>query len=163
MQLYLIKMKRYIKEKHKYIQTFFFDDNQFLDDEIKKELEGYYHKLKGQDYTKDEEADVKKLIEQLLNKNGYNALQELLMSKIPKVVHKKNLIEDREYFELVFKFMNWLNSFAGTKPFESFYNMTTEIYKELYTENEYKHRMAFVINNFGINTDKLEKEGKNDK
>jgi hypothetical protein len=160
-RLFLIKMKQYIKRNKQYLQKFFFDDNQFIDDEMKTELENYYHRLKSKDYTKEDQLDVKSLITTLMEKNGYNASQELALSNIPKDLHKKNFIEDREYFETVFKFMDWLNSFAGTKPFVSFYDMTIDIYKELYKEKEYKHKMGFVLNNFGINTNELEKEEEN--
>lgn len=60
------------------------------------------------------------------------------------------MIESREYFELIFGFVDWIKGFSGDKPFNIMYQNTMDVYRELSKEEKYKNKMKFIIDRFGI-------------
>lgn len=117
------------------------------------ELETYYNSLKS-DSDIDEidlKQRVKELLEKLLsNRNGWNSQNEIILSNISNKQLEKWMIEDMEYFELIFKFMEWIKGFSGDKPFNETYNNILFSYVELSNNPKYSHRMKFVLNRFAL-------------
>jgi len=119
-----------------------------------KTLKEFYEQEK-QKIVKDITIDIDK-IKQILNKllieNGWGYQDEELLSSISKEQHKDWLIQDRDYFELVFNFITHINSFSGSKPFKTMYYNIIQSYKELYADSIYKNKMEFIIKRFEIDT-----------
>ena len=123
-----------------------------------KELQEYYTKLKSKaiDIKTNSKDEIKEIINKLLSDNGWNKQTEELLSNIDLEHHKKWMIEDREYFELIFNFMDWIKGFSGDKPFSEMYKNIMSIYMKLSKENNYKHKMKFIIDRFGLASNKTE-------
>ncbi len=160
-KFYIEKSKIFIKNGYQSMQRYFFEEADFLNQDIRKELEEYYNKLNQNDFkdTKTNQIDILKIIKSIYkDRRTYNKEEESILNQIKKEEHKDKLIQNREYFEATFDLMNWLKGFSGNKPFNNFYNTTVEVYKELFKEDNYKHKMKFVLNNFGIKTENDNKE-----
>ena len=117
-----------------------------------EELQEYYNKQKitsNKNNTEDIET-IKVKLNKLLSSNGWNHGIEELLASISIEQHQKWLIEDREYFEIVFNFISWINGFSGDKPFNIMYTNIINVYKELSKEERYKHKMKFIIDRFKI-------------
>ena len=152
-KFYIEKSKIFIKNGYQSMQRYFFEEADFLNQDIRKELEEYYNKLNQNDFkdTKTNQIDILKIIKSIYkDRRTYNKEEESILNQIKKEEHKDKLIQNREYFEATFDLMDWLKGFSGNKPFNNFYNTTVEVYKELFEEDNYKHKMKFVLNNFGI-------------
>lgn len=124
-----------------------------LDDN--KVLQTYYDSLKSQssqDKTNTKEKVIK-TITTLLEKRGWNSEIENSLSNIDISKHKEWMISDRDYFELIFNFIDWIKSFSGDKPFGDMYKNTMMIYVELSEMKEYKHKMKFVLERFPLTSD----------
>jgi len=119
-----------------------------------QELQEHYSTLKTQTVEEktNSKDEIKEVINELLSKNGWNKQTEELLSNVDIKQHKEWMIDDREYFELIFEFVDWIKNFSGDKPFSEMYNNIIEVYIELSTENKYKNKMKFIIDRFGIIT-----------
>ena len=155
-KLFIEKIENYIKNNINNLinmHSFYKDEiMKIIDDN--KTLKEFYEQEK-QKIVKDITIDIDK-IKQILNKlltgNGWGYQDEKLLSSIPKEQHKDWLIQDRDYFELVFGFITYINSFSGSKPFKTMYNNIIQSYKELYSDATYKNKMEFIIKRFEIDT-----------
>lgn len=156
-KLFIIKSKQFINQNFKILRHNFFEENRFIDNESKQELINYYNYLKKEDYDKENESnriDIKKIFEKIVETRRYNDLDEIVISEILKEEHETKLIEDKDYFKLVFKFMNWINElyeenkkyYSYTdRPFKDFYTMTINIYKELEKNSNYKFKIKMIL------------------
>ncbi len=160
-KLYKDKVKIFIENSYKSIDRYFFTDYDFLNEDIRNEMKKCYETLKQND-LKDKETekiDILKIIKKIYELRRYSREEESILNTISILEHKVQLENSSDYFKATFDLMNWLKSFAGSKPFVDFYNNTLNIYEELYKDNNIKHKMKFVLNNFDIEIE----EDKNNK
>lgn len=154
-KLFIEKTKLYISENLNNLENL----DMFARSDISKilenytELEIYYNSLKS--VSDIDEIDLKQRVKEILKKlllkrNAWNKSDEKLLSSINNELHEKWLIEDKEYFELFFKFMEWIKSFLGEKPFNEMYNNILFLYVELSTNPKYSHKMKFILNRFAL-------------
>jgi hypothetical protein len=161
-KLFIQKTKLYISENLNNLENL----DMFARSDISKilenytELEIYYNSLKSVS-TIDEinlKQSVKEILKKLLlERNGWNKSDEKLLSSINNELHEKWLIEDKEYFELIFKFMEWIKSFSGEKPFNEMYNNVLFLYVELSNNPKYSHKMKFILNRFTLTSNVIYK------
>lgn len=115
-----------------------------------QELQSYYEIIKTETINKktNSKDEVTGIITKLLSDKGWSKQTEGFLSNIDSQHHKKWMIEDREYFELIFNFMNWIKGFSGDKPFGETYENIIVIYIELSKEESYTHKMKFILDKF---------------
>ncbi len=152
--MFIEKSKLYIKNNINSLQNLDMFTKEGVDRVLKnyEELQEYYNKQKitsNKNNTEDIET-IKVKLNKLLSSNGWNHGIEELLASISIEQHQKWLIEDREYFEIVFNFISWINGFSGDKPFNIMYTNIINVYKELSKEERYKHKMKFIIDRFKI-------------
>jgi hypothetical protein len=152
--MFIEKSKLYIKNNINSLQNLDMFTKKGVDRVLDnyEELQKYYDEIKissTQDTTNDIENIKIKLTELLSNKGWNNGIEDLL-GTISFEQHHQWMIEDREYFEIVFNFISWINGFAGDKPFNIMYTNIINVYKELSKEEKYKHKMKFIIDRFKI-------------
>ena len=160
-KLYKDKVEIFIENSYKNIDRYFFTDYDFLNEDIRNEMKKYYETLKQND-LKDKETekiDILKIIKKIYELRQYSREEESILNTISILEHKIQLENSSDYFKATFDLMNWLKSFAGSKPFVDFYSNTIKIYEELYKNDNIKHKMKFVLNNFDIEIE----EDKNNK
>ena len=113
------------------------------------ELENHYTECKNKTIYNDStlKDNMKQIIKKVISSNqeGNNHQMTNLLSNIDTQQHKKWMIEDREYFELIFKFIGWLIAFSGEKPFGDIYEKIMIIYMELSEDKQYAHKMKFIL------------------
>lgn len=154
---FIEKVKYYIEKNINNLMKM----DSFRKDEIMKIIDSNktLSKFYAQKKQKLEEGiaiDIDKIIQilnKLLNENVWSYQNEELLSSISKKQHKAWLILNREYFELIFKFITYVNSISGSSPLKNISNMIIEIYKELYNTKHYKNKMELIIRNFKIDID----------
>ena len=152
--MFIEKSKLYIKNNINSLQNLDMFTKEGVDRVLKnyEELQEYYNKQKitsNKNNTEDIET-IKVKLNKLLSSNGWNHGIEELLASISIEQHQKWLIEDREYFEIVFNFISWINGFSGDKPFNIMYTNIINVYKELSKEEKYEHKMKFIIDRFKI-------------
>ncbi len=149
-EFFIKKAKVYIKNHINTLSNIDIFTRNGLDNS--KALQTYYDSLKSQ-LSQDKTNTKEKVIETittLLEKRGWNSEIENLLSNIDISKHKEWMISDRDYFELIFNFIDWINNFSGDKPFGDMYKNTMMIYAELSEIKEYKHKMKFVLDRFPL-------------
>lgn len=161
-KLFIEKTKLYILENLNNLENL----DMFARSNISKilenyiELEIYYNSLKS--VSDIDEIDLKQRVKEILKKlllkrNGWNKSDEKLLSSINNELHEKWLIEDKEYFELIFKFMEWIESFSGEKPFNEMYNNILFLYVELSNNPKYSHKLKFILGRFTLTSNVIYK------
>ena len=152
--MFIEKSKLYIKNNINSLQNLDMFTKEGVDRVLKnyEELQEYYNKQKitSNKNNKEDIETIKVELNKLLSSNGWNHGIEELLASISIEQHQKWLIEDREYFEIVFNFISWINGFSGDKPFNIMYTNIINVYKELSKEERYKHKMKFIIDRFKI-------------
>ena len=152
--MFIEKSKLYIKNNINSLQNLDMFTKEGVDRVLKnyEELQEYYNKQKitSNKNNKEDIETIKVELNKLLSSNGWNNGIEELLASISIEQHQKWLIEDREYFEIVFNFISWINGFSGDKPFNIMYTNIINVYKELSKEERYKHKMKFIIDRFKI-------------
>lgn len=152
--LFIEKAKIYIKNNISTLENLDIFTKQGVDRVLNdyQELQKYYETLKTQKVEEktNSKDDIKELINKLLSDKGRNKQTEEILSNIDTKYHKEWMINDREYFELIFNFVDWIKGFSGDKPFSEMYKNIMTIYRELSEEKKYKYKMKFIIERFGL-------------
>lgn len=91
---------------------------------------------------------ILELIQNIMKKQSWNEGEETL-NAISSSKHKKQLIENQEYFKVIFDFMKWTQKFSGNKPFQDFYEKTMAIYKELEKDDKYAYKVERILGRLG--------------
>ncbi|AXX90455.1 hypothetical protein CKA55_11855 [Arcobacter suis] len=162
-KFYKHKAKIFIKNEYKNMEKYFFQQAYFLDEEIKKELREYYNCLKEGDINfqnkQINQLDILDTMAKIIKQESNNT-EERMLDNISKQEHEKKLKEDDSlYFKSTFELIKYLKDSYKLKNLENFYNITLEIYKDLYKDKEYKHRdkIRLILKDFGIDTKELNK------
>lgn len=152
--MFIEKSKLYIKNNINSLQNLDMFTKNGVDRVLNnyEELQKYYNKQKitSDKNNTDDLETIKVKLNKLLSSNGWNHEIEELLASISIEQHQKWLIENREYFEIVFNFISWINGFSGDKPFNIMYTNIINVYKELSKEEKYEHKMKFIIDRFKI-------------
>ena len=159
-ELFIEKSKIYIKNNINILGNLDMFTKQGVDRVLEdyKELQEYYTTIKNKTVEKkiNSKNEIKEIINKLLSGKGWNKQTEELLSNVDITHHKEWMIDDREYFELIFNFVDWIKGFSGDKPFSEIYINIMSIYIELSKEEIYKHKMKFIIDRFGLTSNKTE-------
>jgi len=159
-KLFIEKSKIYIKNNINTLGNLDMFTKQGVDRVLEdyKELQEYYTTIKNKTVEKktNSKNEIKEIINKLLSDKGWNKQTEELLSNVDIKHHKEWMIDDREYFELIFNFVDWIKGFSGDKPFNEMYKNIMSIYIELSKEEIYKHKMKFIIDRFALTSNKTE-------
>lgn len=153
-ELFIKKSKIYIKNNINTLENLDMFTKEGVDRVLGdyKELQEHYTQLKSKtiEAKTNSKDEIKEIINKLLSDKGWNKQTEELLSSVDTKHYKEWMIDDREYFELIFDFVDWIKGFSGDKPFSVMYKNIMSIYIELSKEEIYKHKMKFVIDRFGL-------------
>jgi len=153
--LFIKKAKFYIEKNINTLENL----DMFTKKGVDRVLEDYQELLEYYTFLKNKAVDeiikspteIKDVMSKLLSdRNGYSKKTEELLSNIDSLHHKKWMIEDREYFELIFNLMNWITGFSGDKPFGDTYENILIIYVELSQDEKYEHKMKFILDRYPL-------------
>jgi len=153
----------FINSMKYYIDDLFISDKEipcFLKDEYSRifeensELEEYFNNkiLNKKSKIVENKNEIIKLLKQLKEKNGWNPEIEATLGSISIEQHEVWIIEDNNYYESTFKFIIWINSFSGNKPFSTTYRNIIEAYLKLLEINEYKNRFVIMFKYLGFDS-----------
>lgn len=149
---FIEKAKIYIKNNISSLENLDMFTKQGVDRVLEdyQELQDYYTALKTEaiDKKTNSRDDVKKVIQKILSDNGWNKQVEEILSNIDNKHHEEWMINDKEYFELIFKFIDWIKGFSGNKPFGEIYENIIVTYIELSKNEKYTHKMKFILDRF---------------
>jgi hypothetical protein len=131
--------------------------NKFLENYA--EFEDYYNSLKNTTDTTDMDLKnkIKVLIEKILKTKVWNSKERILLLSVKDEQHQQWLIEDKKYFELVLRIMEWMKSFSGDKPFNEMYNNILFLYVVLSNNPKYSHKIKFILNRFNLTSNVIHK------
>jgi len=119
-KLFIEKSKIYIKNNINTLGNLDMFTKQGVDRVLEdyKELQEYYTTIKNKTVEKktNSKNEIKEIINKLLSDKGWNKQTEELLSNVDIKHHKEWMIDDREYFELIFNFVDWIKGFSGDKP-----------------------------------------------
>lgn len=152
LQLYESKVVKYLENNFIEIDEAALFNVLTIEQEVDTRLKNHYKKFYQAELgsLSSKKEGVLQTIDRVRKSQGWNADDENILYLIPLNEHRIWLEKDKEYFEKVLKFLFWLNSFSGDKPFNKFFNQTKNIIKDLASQEQYKHRLSFALRQLGI-------------
>ncbi len=112
--------------------------------DVKDYLKKVQHDLENK-ITGDSETFLE-LLKKPIQKSGWSAKDEEIISSVTTASHKKFMSKSKEYLEASFQFARWTKSFAGSKPFGSASDRILEAMKQLAADSpDYSIKLRYII------------------